>query len=547
MKIKTIFKPDEEITIEKYLSKMGIKDIDLFLKPNKKCLESPEKYENIERGYSLLKEHIDKGSTIYVLIDCDLDGYCSSAIIIKWLYALDESMKIFPIFHSAKIHGLDDGIVEATLKDESDVLLIIPDASSNDYELHEKYSKKGIDILILDHHQAPSYSESAIVINNQLSTKIENKSGSGALVTWKFCKYCDEKFGTNNAPELMELVYFSLISDSMSMTSYENRFISNWFLDKNHISHNLFKTLIALNIRSDDFSNKDIAFNVIPKLSAIIRNDDDSLKFDLFESLVFQTDIAIERVIKKSKTLSASNQKEIREYVNTHIEKVNNNRKIIIEECNDIRNEFRGLVASKYVSNFNKCVLLYSKLSNGDYSVSMRSILPLKDFLNDSGLISLQGHERACGGVIKANKLIKLIEFCKDAEIPQESITVAQSFDAKDIPDYLFGYFEKYKKCFGKDVEEPAFHIKNIKINSKDIAQLKGNTIKFRYKNIDFLKFFCSNAEKESVFHTNKNVGLNLEVIGQFSINVFNGKESYQVIIEKVESSIYEIDIDDLF
>ena len=40
---------------------------------------------------------------------------------------------------------------------------------NNDYNEHKELKERGYDIIILDHHEAPHYSEDAITINNQLS------------------------------------------------------------------------------------------------------------------------------------------------------------------------------------------------------------------------------------------------------------------------------------------------------------------------------------------------------------------------------------------
>ena len=46
-------------------------------------------------------------------------------------------------------------------------LIICPDSASNDYEQHRIFKEHGIDILILDHHEADGgYSEDAVTINN---------------------------------------------------------------------------------------------------------------------------------------------------------------------------------------------------------------------------------------------------------------------------------------------------------------------------------------------------------------------------------------------
>lgn len=63
--------------------------------------------------------------------------------------------------HEEKTHGLIfDTIPEGTK------LVIVPDAGSNEYEIHKQCAEAGIDVLIIDHHEADYESEYACVINN---------------------------------------------------------------------------------------------------------------------------------------------------------------------------------------------------------------------------------------------------------------------------------------------------------------------------------------------------------------------------------------------
>lgn len=96
-------------------------------------------------------------------IDSDCDGYTSSALLLNYIYARFPSAinKFYYNFHSGKTHGIDiESIQPGT------TLVVVPDASSNEYEIHKKLSDKGIDVIVLDHHQAERESEYACVVNN---------------------------------------------------------------------------------------------------------------------------------------------------------------------------------------------------------------------------------------------------------------------------------------------------------------------------------------------------------------------------------------------
>ena len=61
-------------------------------------------------------------------------------------------------------------------------LVIAPDSASSDYEQHEELAKRGIDVLVLDHHEAPEVSQYACVINNQLCDYANKALCGGAIV-----------------------------------------------------------------------------------------------------------------------------------------------------------------------------------------------------------------------------------------------------------------------------------------------------------------------------------------------------------------------------
>ena len=119
--------------------------------------------------------------------------------------------------HDSKTHGLSDTM--NWLSNRTNLgLVILPDSSSNDYAYHKNLKDAGINVLVLDHHDADHISEYALVINNQLSD-YPNKELSGAGVTWQFCRYIDKLLNINNAEKYRDLVALGLDADMVSLRS----------------------------------------------------------------------------------------------------------------------------------------------------------------------------------------------------------------------------------------------------------------------------------------------------------------------------------------
>lgn len=55
MKIKSLFDSNENITIQEYLKRCGIDDVEEYLSGGTKYIESPDKYDNMDKGYEILR------------------------------------------------------------------------------------------------------------------------------------------------------------------------------------------------------------------------------------------------------------------------------------------------------------------------------------------------------------------------------------------------------------------------------------------------------------------------------------------------------------
>ena len=226
----------------------------------------------------------DSGKAL-VIVDSDCDGFTSSAILINYLYLLFPSwvtnnLKYF--LHEGKQHGLAD-VPEELIKEFD--LVIIPDASSNDYDLHKKYREQDIQIIVLDHHEAERISENAIIINNQLSD-YPNKHLSGAGVTWQFCRYIDSKMNTCHANSLIDLVALGNMADMMSMTSKETKHLINKGFK--HISNPFIMGMAEKNSFSlkGKVTPMGAAFYIAPFVNAIVRSGTPEEKELVFKSML---------------------------------------------------------------------------------------------------------------------------------------------------------------------------------------------------------------------------------------------------------------------
>jgi single-stranded-DNA-specific exonuclease len=575
---------NSELNIDNFLENMlyreGIYDIDGFLNIDETVIEEPEHYNNMERGYNLLKNNLEK--IIGILIDCDVDGYTSASEMCLYIQELNPMAEIKLFFHQgfqSKQHGLTDKVVTQEILKSGINLLIIPDAGSNDLEEHKKIKDKGIDILILDHHECDIESTDAVVINNQMSPKVENKQFSGAGVVYKFLQYCDRRENLEIADNYLDLVALGNVSDMVSMLSDETRYLCINGLKEDKLLNILFIDLIKKYIK-DDITMDGISWNVTPKINSIIRAGSETDKIELFEAFInptkqvefkknSRTPMAIvdlsTKVTQISEQIKKKQDDDVKASLKEFTEKIDFAKKVLIIKLEEevLDKAYTGLVANKLMGTYNKPVLLLQKSKSknkvGLYTGSARcpnlcyDIENFKEFVASSNLLELaEGHSGAFGIEIKEDNIELFInwmeEILKDKIAKVENTyEVEGEISAEDLKNDFISEVASYNYLWGAELKEPKFYITGINISNKDIKMVFNKTIlTFRYNGINYEKTYCSKAFRESLFvdkdgkEVEETYDLELNIVGKFIIEHYNGKDYPKVSIVDFEFVDYE-------
>lgn len=546
MKIKELFDKSEDITIDSLLNKYNITDIQEFLNPSGKHLELPMLYDNMLEAINMTKHHINLGSQIGIVVDVDFDGYGSASILYRELKLLYPNCVIkFFLHDDRKVHGLADEIMFDKILNSGVELLFTPDSSSSDFKQHKILREHNIYHIALDHHPFIPQDTPSVIVNNQVSDRVTNKCGSGGLVTFKFCQRLEQEYNKNYTKDMIDLCYASLVSDIMDMSNIENVVFRKF---GSHI-HN--KMLVALcneyNKGIIDVTNEQMSWNIVPKLSAIIRSQREDVKQSLLMALITEQDNYIQYVMDNVGVIHKEQKKIVENYYKEYLPNVNGDNNIIFEPI-DIYSFYTGLVGSKLVNNFNKPTILYRENKNG-YTGSVRSPIDIKQPLIDSELFTFaSGHDKSLGCGFTNDNIDKIKEFVKDFKV-DSSEKVTQSYLTDKIPTDLFSLTSEYDYVWGNGIPKPTFYIHSIHINSSDIRELgNGLTIKFTYQGVDFIHFFTSNKLKEEL-HMDKPTKIVLNVIGTLDWNEFRGKKTKQVIMDKIECEVDNkiLSFEDLF
>ena len=69
-------------------------------------LISYDNLDDINEAVQMLDRHIKSNSKMAIIVDCDVDGQCSAAIIYSYLKRLNKEIDITYLIHSGKQHGI---------------------------------------------------------------------------------------------------------------------------------------------------------------------------------------------------------------------------------------------------------------------------------------------------------------------------------------------------------------------------------------------------------------------------------------------------------
>ena len=569
MKYKLIAKPNKNYSpMQQILVNRGIdvKDIEHYLKTSDADILNPDLLDNMIEGVKRLISAIKNQEKIFLIVDCDADGFTASAALVNYIYKVFPSaMDLLSIqLHEGKEHGIEEKWLEEIVANEYK-LVICPDASSNDYNQHKFLKDNGIDVLVLDHHDAEEVSENAIIINNQLSD-YPNKTLSGVGVVYKFCSKIDELMKIKEADTILDLVSLGMIADMMDMRNFETKHLIQKGLTR--IENPFFKALVERQAYSigETVTPIGVAFYIAPLINATIRVGTQNEKEVMFKAMLNhcaydmipstkrgekgKTEAVVVQAVRNA-TNVRNRQKKARDNGFEYVEQIiaaNNldkNKIIVVQVSEDLDKNLTGLIANQLMAKYQKPVLLVRETDEGLLQGSARGydkseLKDLKSFLLESGFMEYaEGHAAAMGVGIYKDKVNALVDYsntvlanydfsaCYDVDYEYMS----NDFKAQDIID-----IGSMKSLWGKGVDEAMVVIKGIKITSNNITLMSANknpTIKITLQNgTSLIKFGASQSEFESL----KSSGYTeIDVIGTCAINEWQGMITPQILIKDYE------------
>lgn len=558
--------------IKEVLKNRGIEDYDKYLNLDDSVVIPYDKLDNINSAVELFNKHFQCKNKIGIIPDPDVDGQCSASEVYSYIKRMDGEYPITILYHqNTKAHGLDDITVPDDIK-----LLIVPDAGTNDYIQCRELKERGIDVLILDHHEQEDENSYALIVNNQCSHHYKNKQLCGGGIVYKWMKALDDFYWNDFADDYLDLVAFSNISDVMDLREFETRYLVNCGL------LNINNKFLQALIKAQDYSMNgkinihNVQWYLTPVVNAMLRIGSNDEKELLFRAFIEQDEYfeykkratkdkpaetiresIYDRAARLCKNAKSRQDKMKEKGVKAISEVVDNlpiDDKVIMVDVSDLLDSgLTGVVAIKIAEQYNKpCILLKKhfdkKTKTTVFGGSARNIdnSPIdsfKDIVNSTGFVNGKGHANAFGivdlPVDDKEKAINMMNSILRNTEYDSTYRVDFILDINHVTIPLIIKLSQFEDIICQGIDEPMLAIENISL-TRDCFEVFGkneDTISFMVNDIKYIQFKCKEGNQLYDFLQNAwddNDSITFNIVGKPSINEYNGIRTPQIIIEDV-------------
>jgi len=521
-----------------------------FLTPSLSDMEDPFRLKGMSAAVDRLALARQRGETVCIHGDYDVDGVTSVALLMTFLQAVGyPAVYVIPL-RLEEGYGLSiDGVDEAVRRGAT-VLITVDCGITSDKEA-EYCRRKGIDLIITDHHTPGEILPDALAVINPLqpgcTATFRHLAGVGlafklavALRSRLRAEGVFAKGAEPNLREYLDLAALGTIADLVPLRG-DNRIIASFGLKELTVGGRTgIRALKKAALVTDPVGSGDVGFRLAPRLNAAGRLDDAKrgvellLTSDREEAAVIAAELDAanreRQVIEKEILAEALSMAQSPEMAG---------RTSIVMASDSWHPGVIGIVASRVVEAFHRPVILIA-LQDGIGKGSGRSIpsLHLYDAIAACAehLLKFGGHKQAAGLTVDEETLAAFIDRF-DAyvagQLTEDDLTPVLLIDAELAPEEITSGLVELTaslRPFGMGNPEPLFMLRGARVLQSRV--LKEAHLKLRLEAdgrvFDAIGFGMAAKTVDS--------GV-VDIAFVPELNVWNGRESLQLRLKDIRSS----------
>lgn len=513
-------------------------------------LYDPRQMKGMETAAGIIEKKLIEGKKIRIIGDYDIDGVCSTYILLKGFHRAAGNGQIdYEIPDRIRDgYGINESIIRQAAEDGIDTLVTCDNGIAALKEISIA-KQLGMTVVVTDHHEVPvdAYGQilppaDAVVDPKQDGETYPYHEICGAVVAWKLINVIYEDLGIpeHEWMELLEFAAIATVGDVMKLQD-ENRLIVKYGLKKIGSTKNTGLRMLVEknNLDINNLSAYHIGFVIGPCLNAggrlksakvalrmLLEQDPDRVS-GLADELKELNDVR--------KDMTAKGETEAIEQV----ERFYMSDKVLVVFLPECHESLAGIIAGRLREHFHKPSFV---LTRGEQSAkgSGRSIEAYHMYQGlcevSDLLVKFGGHPMAAGLSIEESdidefrrRLNENAKLTEDDFVPQIWIDVPMPFEYvnEKIVDELKGL-----EPFGQGNEKPLFAqksltIRNVRVLGKNRNVVKMNLVTNTGHPFDGLLFADGDRFLEE--QTGQNT---IDMIYYLDVNEYNGTRTLQAIIK---------------
>ena len=558
---KLIENISEKYKISKILStimvarEIGIKDgkvidedIEIFLKPTRYSFHDPFEMPDMEKAVDRIIKAIENKESICIYGDYDVDGITSITVLKRFLLDRGAIVTEYIPNRLKEGYGLNIDAIEKIAKDKTNLIITVDTGITGEKEI-KRAVELGMEVIVTDHHEEgdefPS-SALAVIDCKRKDNKYCFRELSGVGVAFKLTQAISMKMKIKDNEYLkrLDIVAIGTIADIVPLKD-ENRVITKLgLLLLNQTKNPGLKALIQLN-NLTNIDSTQVGFIIGPRINACGRMgyEKEALKLLLTDDIEEAKETAI-RLNEYNQKRQDYEKNIFEEAEKKYQEELKEKKKVpmIILEGENWHHGIIGIVASKMTDKYFKPSILLCKEKGEELEKGSGRSIPgfdLHEALinNQKEIEKFGGHSMAIGLTLQKDKFEKfkknIFEYSQKKGIYDiiNYIFVDEKIDIKDVTIETAKEL-KILEPYGEQNLLPLFEIKDLKISSiRTLTEGKHLKLSLSKDNkiIDAIGFGLGEYEKDFV------IGDKINIIGNLSINEFNGNQKIQIILKDIK------------
>jgi single-stranded-DNA-specific exonuclease len=213
--------------------------IEAFLDPRLNHLSDPFLLPDMDKAVPRIWQAIERGETILVFGDYDVDGVTSTAFLTRVLEGLGAKVKWFIPHRIEDGYGLGAETLQHCLDTHHPNLIVTVDCGTGSVDAVNIARQAGVDVIVTDHHEASGeVVEAYALVNPKTGTDQELLNLAGVGVAFKLSHALIKYGRQQNFPSsfkmdmrpLMYLVALGTVADMVPLVG-ENRILARFGID----------------------------------------------------------------------------------------------------------------------------------------------------------------------------------------------------------------------------------------------------------------------------------------------------------------------------